>query len=227
MSDFASAAASVGQWGAQAARSPYLYALLGGVALAFFELLKTFGRDVGAALGSKWAALLFTANAAAAMAAYYFVGPLVASGRPLTTALAVGATFPTLLRTRFTVFRAPAGKTGAKTPTEVALPMNEWYAQVQQLCLSEADIRLAARRRKVYKALMRVMSADQMEREIQQTLDALSRPEGRAEVSKQLQRIRAGDDAERHSKLVVLLTEVLPAADIRRLARDDGRGASP
>ncbi|MGQ9502639.1 MAG: hypothetical protein ACUVSF_12925 [Anaerolineae bacterium] len=213
------------------------YTSLGAVALASllltgFELFKIFQRNFGRALRNRYALYLFVLNVGAALVAWWFIHyPLAVQPTVLTT-LVTGLTFPTLLRSRFTIYRtlAPAtGNGGQKSALdEVSLKMDEMYHSLQSAFYKEIDMELARERAVLNKQLRDTFTADQIADYLADVIDNLTIDDERERWQEKLTNVQAiPDNTRRHIQLANLLIQMLGLDACRRAIREKTLMLSP
>lgn len=201
------------------ALAPFLVAALAGAALTFFELLKTFQRAVGSALRSRWGLALLGLNALSAILVYAFVRYALNVDAGLWTALAVGLTFPVLLRSRFTLYRQ-TGKKDDPDLTEISLKLDEFYQTLQDWCYTEVNAWLAAERYTQAEAIKEKYTVRQLEQRLSDLIASEPMPAKRDEHEARLQSILTAykdDPHRRHHELAVLYIDISTPQEIHKL----------
>jgi len=199
--------------------APFVVAALAGAALAFFELLTTFQRNIGRALKSRWGLVLLGLNALSAVGVYAIVRYVFKFDAGIWTALVVGITFPVVIRSRFTFYRQPEEKETANL-TEFSLKVDEFYQTLQGWCLNEVNTRLAEQRKALAEAIKDKFSVKQLEKELRDLIASGVMPEKRQEQEKKLDEIlQTLDSARRAQLLALLLIDLSTAESLRRLTR--------
>jgi hypothetical protein len=188
--------------------------------LGLYELFRTFGRDFGRCLGRRYALLLMVLNVGTALVVWWIVhGPLAVQPTFLSTVL-TGLTFPTLLRSRFTLYRSiTPGQTDETN--ELSLKMDEIYHSIQAALVGEVNLGLAAERLALSRQLRQTFPAAEIERYLGDFIDSEQIESERQKHQKQLDDIRAIQDADRkHLQLANLLISLRDRADLKRAIRD-------
>ena len=199
--------------------APFFVAALAGAALAFFELLRTFQRNIGRALKSRWGLVLLGLNALSAVGVYAIVRYVFKFDAGIWTALVVGVTFPVVIRSRFTFYRQP-GEEDSANLTEFSLKVDEFYQTLQGWCLDEVNTRLAEQRKALAEAIKNKFSVKQLEKELRDLIASGVMPEKRQEQEKKLDEIlQTQDNARREQLLALLLIDLSTAESLRHLTR--------
>jgi len=199
--------------------APFVVAALAGAALAFFELLRTFQRNIGRALSSRWGLVLLSLNALSAVGVYAIVRYVFKFDAGIWTALVVGVTFPVVIRSRFTFYRQPGEKETANL-TEFSLKVDEFYQTLQGWCLDEVNTLLAEQRKALAEAIKKKLSVKQLEKELRDLIASGVMPEKRLEQEKKLDEIlQTQDNARREQLLALLLIDLSTAESLRCLTR--------
>jgi hypothetical protein len=197
--------------------APFVVAALAGAALAFFELLTTFQRNIGRALKSRWGLVLLGLNALSAVGVYAIVRYVFKFDAGIWTALVVGVTFPVVIRSRFTFYRQPGEKETADL-TEFSLKVDEFYQTLQGWCLNEVNTLLAEQRKALAEAIKNKFSVKQLEKELRDLIASGVMPEKRQEQEKKLDEIlQTQDNARREQLLALLLIDLSTAESLRHL----------
>jgi hypothetical protein len=123
------------------------YVIVVGVALlvALAELLTTFGGNFFLALKSRWTYVLAAANVVVAATTYAVSRRWLNIESDLLLAALVGATYPVLLRSKFTVFR-PVGSKDDPQLSALSFRMDSIYGALQERCYRQVDNAVAVRR---------------------------------------------------------------------------------
>ncbi len=199
--------------------APFVVAALAGAALAFFELLRTFQRNIGRALSSRWGLVLLGLNAFSAVGVYAIVRYVFKFDAGIWTALVVGVTFPVVIRSRFTFYRQPGEKETANL-TEFSLKVDEFYQTLQGWCLNEVNTLLAEQRKAQAEAIKNKFSVKQLEKELRDLIASGVMPEKRQEQEKKLDEIlQTQDSARREQLLALLLIDLSTDESLRHLTR--------
>jgi hypothetical protein len=194
-------------------------AALAGAALAFFELLTTFQRNIGRALSSRWGLVLVGLNALSAVGVYAIVRYVFKFDAGIWTALVVGVTFPVVIRSRFTFYRQPGEKETANL-TEFSLKVDEFYQALQGFCLNEVNTRLAEQRKALAETIKNRFTVKQLEKELRDLIASGVMPEKRQEQDKKLDEIlQIQNNARREQLLALFLIDLSTPDGIRRLLR--------
>lgn len=194
-------------------------AALAGAALAFFELLTTFQRNIGRALSSRWGLVLVGLNALSAVGVYAIVRYVFKFDAGIWTALVVGVTFPVVIRSRFTFYRQPGEKETANL-TEFSLKVDEFYQALQGFCLNEVNTRLAEQRKALAETIKNRFTVKQLEKELRDLIASGVMPEKRQEQEKKLDEIlQIQNNARREQLLALFLIDLSTPDGIRRLLR--------
>ncbi|MCS7259394.1 MAG: hypothetical protein NZ765_01225 [Anaerolineae bacterium] len=129
------------------------YTSLGAVALLSllltgYELFKIFQPEFVRTLWNWHAFFLFALNVLAALFTWGCVHILLGIRPTLLSTLATGLIFPTLLRSRFTLYRtlAPPAGEGKSVIDELSLKMDEIYHSLQSALYKAIDRKLARER---------------------------------------------------------------------------------
>lgn len=188
--------------------------------LSLYEIFRTFGRDFGRCLGRRYALLLIVLNIVTAIAVWWVVHvPLGAEPTFLSTVL-TGLTFPTLLRSRFTLYRSLAPGQTDET-SELSLKMDEMYRSIQTALVAEVNLSLAAERLVLAREIRRAFPAARIEHHLNEFIALEHIDSERRKHQKQLDDILAiGDADRRHLQLANLLISLRDRADLKRAIRD-------
>jgi hypothetical protein len=126
-----------------ASLGPYLLVALLAIAWVLAEIVQTFHGDVSRAMKSRWTAFFVILNVAFALLAYLLVRLLApASTNPWLLALAAGAGWQALLRTRVNLLQPLDPEEGEA----VSLSLADLYNRFQQFCRAQIDQALAGER---------------------------------------------------------------------------------
>ncbi|MGC8880473.1 MAG: hypothetical protein ACP5R2_14755 [Anaerolineae bacterium] len=206
------------------------YTSLGAVALlslllTSYELFKIFQRDFGRTLRNRYALILFLLNVVVAVSVWLFVHRLLAVQPTILTTLAVGLTFPALLRSRFTIYRtiAPSTSNGEQKSAvdEISLKMDEMYHSLQSAFYKEIDLELARERAALNKQLRETFSAVQIEERLADIILSITIDADREQWQEKLTKIQAiADDSMRHRQLANLLIQLSERDDLKRAIRE-------
>ena len=198
---------------------PFVIVALAAIALVVLELLKTFGRDVLEALRNRWAWALIGVNVLVALAVYVIVRLAFNTGDAPGTAVFVGLSFPVLLRSRFTYFRAVGAKEDNRLDT-ISLKIDEAYSALQDLCWAAVDEALADRRAELAERLAARYSAEEMIERIEHHIDALRIEANQARDRQWLDEIRQiPDEKTRRFRLAMMIIDINPSLIARLLRR--------
>ena len=198
---------------------PFVIVALAAIALVVLELLKTFGRDVLEALRSRWAWALIGVNVLVALAVYVIVRLAFNTGDAPGTAVFVGLSFPILLRSRFTYFRAVGAKEDSRLDT-ISLKIDEAYSALQDLCWAAVDEVLADRRAALAEKLAARYSAGEMIERIEHHIDALRIEANQARDRQWLEDIKhIPDEKTRKFRLAMMIIDINPSMIARLLRR--------
>lgn len=200
--------------------APFAVAALAGAVLAFFELVKTFQRNIGSALRSKWGLALLGINALSAITVFVIVRYVFDFNAGLWTALVVGITFPVIIRSRFTFYRQP-GEKGTPSLAEFSLKVDEFYQTLQDWCYNEVNTLLAEERKALAEAVKNRFTAKQLEKELRDLIAAEPMPARRQEHEGRLNGVLAQyqDGTRREHALALLLIDLSTPQRIRQLIR--------
>lgn len=171
---------------------PYLLVAGLAAAWALAEILQTFRSDIRRALKTGWSGLLIGVNLAFALLVYLLVRSLTPpSVDPWLLALAAGAGWQALLRTRVNLIQPLNPETGEA----VSLSLADLYGHLQQFCRDQIDQSLAAERIRLLERASRV-PLEELERQLQLHAHAsvLHSPE---EVEAYIERLRQYDRERR------------------------------
>ena len=198
---------------------PFVIVVVAAIALVVLELLKTFGRDVLEALRNRWAWALIGVNVLVALVVYVLVRLAFNTGDAPGTAVFVGLSFPILLRSRFTYFRAVGAKEDARLDT-ISLKIDEAYSALQDLCWASVDEALADRRATLAERLAARYSAEEMIERIEHHIDALRIEANRARDRQWLEAIQQiPDEKTRRFRLAMMIIDINPSLIARLLRR--------
>lgn len=197
------------------ALTPYLLAALLALLPALVEVLRTFGRRVGFVLrsGAGWAILGL--NAAAALITYAGVKWLFGVSNDLVTAVIVGLTFPTLLRSPLTYIK------GVQTPDaefkESALyALAGLYDQLLNLAREDADTIQADERTRIAVKLAEKHSATALAHQVRWRINALADGQVRARRQQELdQALAISDERDRGVAVATVVLDIVPRSTIR------------
>lgn len=198
---------------------PFVIVMLAAIALAVLEIFKTFGRDVLEALRNRWAWLLIGVNVVASAVVYAVIRAVFNVGDNMGTALVVGLSFPILLRSRFTLFRAVGPKDSDELST-LSLKIDEAYSALQNLCWESVDDLLADRRATRAEQLAERASFKELIESVEHHIEARRIEAGKQRDRKRLDEIKQlADERMRKYKLALLLIEISPSQATRLLRR--------
>jgi hypothetical protein len=197
--------------------APFLVAALAGAVLAFFELLRTFQRNIGRAMQSRWGLVLVGLNALSAVGVYAIVRYVFKFDAGIWTALVVGITFPVVIRSRFTFYRQPGDKATADL-TEFSLKVDEFYQTLQGFCLNEVNTLLAEQRKALAEAIKNKFTVKQLEKELRDLIASEVMQDRQQEHDKKLNEIlQVQDNARREQLLALLLIDLSTPKKLREL----------
>ena len=119
-----------------------------GLVLALAEIFLAFGADSWKALHNRWSWRIVLANILTATIVCAVVLFLIRpTGPRLLTAVVVGLTFPTILRTRFTWFAGQVALLSAESAAkEFSLGLDRVYRQWLEICYEKVSFILANER---------------------------------------------------------------------------------
>ncbi|HLF26964.1 MAG TPA: hypothetical protein VJG32_11555 [Anaerolineae bacterium] len=193
--------------------------VLAAIALVVLELFKTFGRDVLEALRNRWSWLLIGVNVGIAISVYVLARTVLGAGDSLGTAILVGVSFPVVLRSRFTFFRAVGPKDGDPLNT-LSLKIDAAYSALQNLCWESVDGALADRRAAHAEQLADRISANVLIDSIEHHVEARRLEAGKTRDRERLSTIQLiQDERKRRYSLALLLIEISPAQASRLLRK--------
>ena len=201
------------------------YALCGvcGAGLAVIELLQTFGKWLGRFGKNRYAAALIVLNAVTAIGVLAFVRYVLEIESGIGTAVLTGLTFPTILRTDFTYFRAIGGETENPEQPRLSIPVHAWYRSIEDLCYKEVDREIADARAQAAMGIRRSLSQTQVVAAIDAHITGELIEENRAKHRAELEQILAlADDNTRLTRLAALMVDVLPEARVQELLKEAG-----
>lgn len=202
------------------------YALCGacGAALAVIELLQTFGKWLGRFGKNRYAAALIVLNAVTAIGVFAFVRYVLEIESGLGTAVLTGLTFPTILRTDFTYFRAIGGEKQSAEQPRLSIPVHAWYRSIEDLCYKEVDREIADARAQAAMGIRHSLSqADvvaAIDAHIAGELIEENRDKHRAELD---QMLAIADDRIRLTRLAAFMVDLLPENRVRELLKGAGK----
>jgi hypothetical protein len=193
--------------------------------LTGYELFKIFQRDFGRALRNRYALVLFLLNILMALVVWWFVHHLLAVEPTILTTLVTGLTFPTLLRSRFTIYRTIAASTGDGEPRsavdEISLKMDEIYRGLQSAFYKEIDLELARERATLNKQLRDAFSAAQIAERLDDVITNITIDADRERLQEKLTTIQTiSDEGRRHAQLANLLIQLSDRAELKRAIRE-------
>ena len=199
--------------------APFVIAALAGAALAFFELLKTFQRNIGSALRNRWGLTLLVVNAGFPLVVYAIVRYVFNVDDGIWMAILIGFTFPVILRSRFTLYRQ-VGKKEDPGLAEFSLKLDQAYQSLQDLCYYEVNAVLAEELDALADAINKKLSPKELETKIRNPIDAERMPATRQEHEQRLQDIlekHKDDPRRRHHALALFLVDISTPRGIHSL----------
>jgi hypothetical protein len=203
---------------------PYILCGACGGALAVIELLQTFGKWLGRFGRNRYAAALVVLNAVTAIGVFAFVRHVLEIESGLGTAVLTGLTFPTILRTDFTYFRAIGGEKEDPEQPRLSIPVHTWYRSIEDLCYKEVDRAIADARAQAAMGVRRSLSQDQVVAAIDAHIAAEIIQENQTKHRAELEQILAlTDDKIRLTRLAAFMVDILPEARVRELLEEAGK----
>jgi hypothetical protein len=189
------------------------------LALSAYEIFKIFGRDFGRALGSRFTLLVGFLNLIAAVLVWGVVHNLIGVQPSLLSALVTGLTFPTLLRSRFTLYRS-IGSAQADEVNELSLKMDEVYHTLQRALYREVNLQLTTARLELSHQIRESFTARQLADYLADFMAHERLPDEQRRHQRQLDEIMAiADPKVRHRQLANLLLDLKTAAKIKAAVR--------
>lgn len=191
-----------------------------GSILALFELGQTFRRNLLKALRCRWGWLVIAVNFVTAALTFILVSAVSPQGKPWLTTIAVGLTFPAVLRSRITLYRQAVRRDAAAT--ELSVSMERFYKFLQETCYNETNIVLAAERHDLAKLLVQRYPEIQLQQELRDMYEASPIPEQRAANLKRLDEIlkrKRKEPAGVHLALALLVIDTFPPTRVRKMVK--------
>jgi len=200
-----------------------------GAVLALFEIGQTFKRNLLKALSCRWGWLLVLVNFVTAAITCVLVTKLGPQNKPWLTVIAVGLTFPAVLRSRLTLYRQAAASRDAAA-TEVSVSLERFYKTLQETCYQETNIVLAAERHDQRTALVQAYSEAELARMLRDMFEAAPIAQERAGNTKRLDEIlrrKRKEPAAVHGRLALLLIDTFPPARVRKMVKEGKLRSAP
>jgi hypothetical protein len=198
---------------------PYVVVAFAAIAFASLEILKTFGREIFTALRHRWAWALIGINVVTALIVYIIVRLALKTGDDMSTALLVGLSFPIVLRSRFTYFRAVGAQEDKQLDT-LSLKLDEAYNKLQDLCWESVDIALADKRARQAEQLAARTPTDELIQRLEYLIAARHIEHLKVRDQKLLEEIKQiPDEKMRKFRLAMMLIDVNPAHAQRSVHR--------
>ncbi len=195
---------------------PFVVCAFFGAVLAAIELLQTFGRWMGNHWLNRHVAKLIALNVLAACAVYAVLRFGLGVEDALRLAVVTGLTFPAILRSKFTLFRA-AGR-DEDSPRELSIPIDAWYQNLQGLCVDEVNARIADATAREMRRLRECLSEPRMIEILADHIEAEPHPQSKEKHQRQLAQIRAmSDPTDRVRRLARLMIEIMPQGALQEL----------
>lgn len=135
------------------------------------ESMKIFGRDVAIVVFNRWGWILLMLNIVVALLVYAIARLVFKAGPDGGTALLVALTFPMILRSRFTYFRA-AGVPENDWTNALTLKIDEFYDMLQNLCMTSVREALANKRASIAELLANSFQKEALARAISNYIGA-------------------------------------------------------
>ena len=187
--------------------------------LTAYGVFKIFGRDFGRALGNRFTLLVGFLNLTAAVVVWGIVHNLIGIPPSLLSALVTGLTFPTLLRSRFTLYRS-IGSAQPDEVNELSLKMDEMYQNIQQALYREVNLDLTNARLELSHKIRETFTASQLADYLADFIAHERLPNEQKQHQGQLEEIIAiKDNKVRHRQLANLLLDLKTAAEIKAAVR--------
>lgn len=181
------------------ALGPYLLVAVLAFLWALAEIIKTFRSDVRRALWNWWSGLLIGTNIALALLAFALAHSVFRSAHPYFLALAAGAGWQALLRTRINLLQPLT----PEAEEAVSLSLSDLYGRFQHFCREQIDQRLILSRIPLLEQAAR-LPVEELEHQIRLFAHAsiLHTPE---EVDEYLQKLSTHAEGERRLYLASYL----------------------
>ena len=187
--------------------------------LTAYEVFKIFGRDFGRALRNRFTLLVGFLNLIAAVVVWWVVHTLIGIQPSLLSALVTGLTFPTLLRSRFTLYRS-IGSAQADEVNELSLKMDEIYHTLQRALYREVNLQLTNARLELSHRIRETFTAHQLADYLADFIAHERLPDEQKKHQRQLEEIVAIEDSKvRYRQLANLLLDLKTAAEIKAAVR--------
>lgn len=153
------------------------------------------------------------------MAVWGVVHSLIGIQPSLLSALVTGLTFPTLLRSRFTLYRS-IGSAQADEVNELSLKMDEIYHTLQRALYREVNLQLTNARLELSHKLREIFTARQLADYLADFIEHERLPDEQRKHQRQLEEILAiADGKTRHRQLANLLLDLKTAAEMKAAIR--------
>jgi hypothetical protein len=189
------------------------------LALTAYEVFKIFGRDFGRAVGNRFTLLVGFLNLIAAVVVWWVVHGLIGVQPSLLSAVVTGLTFPTLLRSRFTLYRS-IGPAQADEVNELSLKMDEIYHTLQRALYREVNLQLTNARLELSHKIRETFTAHQLADYLADFIAHERLPAEQTKHQRQLEEILTiADGKVRHRQLANLLLDLKTAAEIKAAVR--------
>lgn len=205
---------------------PFILCSLGGVLLALGELLETFGKWFLRHLLNRavlsYTLLLVFCNVVTAILVYAILRYLLNIDGDLQLAIATGLTFPTLLRTRFTLYRPPseATETDIRDQKAFSLSIEQWYRKLQNGCYEELQCIIAAERNARTEPIKK-LDERKIINILRDQIAAILNQEKRQEYNQKLEKACSlKTEEERKRWLSLLVIDIVPEYQIKRLLKE-------
>ena len=188
--------------------------------LALTELVSTFQHSLGDVLGSLWAWILMLLNVVSALILYVLAQLIFGVPNNLVTALVVGFSFPVILRSPLTYFKASPSQEG-QFNEKAFRAISDFYEAILSHCRREADIAQADRRAGRAERLAEKYDPDFLESQARHRIDALRDEALQKELRQDLEEaLKVEGEMDRKMALALVLMEVSPQESIDRLLAD-------
>ena len=186
---------------------------------ALVELLRTFGRHVRFVLRSSVGWGIFALNAGAAFVTYLLVHFLFGTGNDWLTAVIVGLTFPTLLRSPLTYIKG-VETSDAEFKESALHVLANLYDQLLRLAREDADVIQANERVEIAERLAHKHGAAALARQVQWRINALDDETVRTRRQQELdQALAVSDEQGRGIAVALVALDVMPRSTIQEWLR--------
>jgi hypothetical protein len=190
-----------------------------GAALSIIELLETFGRWMGRFWLNRYVLALVGLNTLTAGGVYVFLRYVLEVNNSFWLAAVTGLTFPALLRSNFTFYRALRTGEG-RSPSGLSLRVHDWYCRLEQICYQETNGQIADARAILLMEIGRRLRENEILALLTAHIASELLIESRKKHIAKLQAIQSVEDAaERLLRLAALMVEVLPEQRVQEFAR--------